>query len=188
MADYSFAGKGHFGGTNNFFGMLGGIGESWGDGIEAGIKVGTLMQQYQHLINTSPSAQRAQIAKNVHAQTDAELSHYMLTPQLREASYIASGQAPTQWQSVIANGGSVNASGGYGVGGTTANTQGTPTVTQPNRTPATTVAQPHTPPTTAKPTNTTWAAPMRLPNQGTTTPQFSWVNTMANLTGFNQGG
>lgn len=142
MSNYSFTGNGHFGGTNNFLGILGGIGQDWGDGMAAGMKMGTAMQNYSNFINTSPSQVRAQIAQNVAAEGQATGDHYRNYMMNGILSRLAGGLPFTEQQQKLIDGGYIQGINGQGNTGLSGSVSGTPVTTQVNTSPATQVATP----------------------------------------------
>lgn len=141
MPSYTMVGEGGFGGSNNFLAQLGGIGQDWGDGMMAGMRMGTALMNYNNAVAQNPSALQAKIAQNVANQGTYEGEHYrnaIMNPRL---SRLASGADLQDWERAMLQ---TNGYGDYGmVNGTPSATntaQGTPQVTQTAATPATTPA------------------------------------------------
>ena len=151
MPSYAMTGNGLFGGSNNFLGVLGGIGSAWGDGMISGMNMGKALMDYQKYVYTNPSATRAAIAQNIANQGTYEGTHYrnsIMNPML---SRLAGGEELSDWQKSLLNQGYVNVGQGVNSNTSVQNVQGTPAVTQTATLPATTPAKPTAPsaPTTA---------------------------------------
>lgn len=160
MASYDFTGNGVFGGSSNFLAALGGIGDSWGDGINSGIKMATNLANYNDLVNTMPSAQRAAIAKNIATQSAYEAQHYSQLPMVEAFSRLAGGAPLTDWQrQLLGNMGYVSGQGNNIANSLSGNVQGTPS--QQNSAPSQTPAQPVQPSTPSQP-NPYWTNPMTV--------------------------
>lgn len=139
MSSYSMFGNGVFGGSNNFLSLLGGLGQDWASGTNAGLQQSLALMQYDNALATNPSAQRATISQNVANQGTNEGNHYRNYLDNQILSYLAGGGNPAaasspfnQWW------------GQQRLGALTGTNQvqGTPINTQPNANPTTEVVMP----------------------------------------------
>lgn len=137
MPSYSMLGNGNFGGSSNFFSQLGGIAPAWGDGLTAGLNMGSQLIDYKNKVDINPSATNAKIAQNINAKDVAEGDHYANYMMNQVLSKLAGGKPLEDYQKNLLQTGVVNLGTGVNKANLIASTQGTPTQTQPNSTPAT---------------------------------------------------